>query len=72
MNILVTKGSPSLPELEKMGVARASTGSAVMRATLGLTRRIATELKERGTYTSMLDGAVPFAEMCAMLARQKS
>jgi 2-methylisocitrate lyase-like PEP mutase family enzyme len=55
-----------------MGVARASTGSAVMRATLGLTRRIATELKERGTYTSMLDGAVPFAEMCAMLARQKS
>jgi 2-methylisocitrate lyase-like PEP mutase family enzyme len=72
LNILVTKGSPSLPELEKMGVARASTGSAVMRATLGLTRRIATELKERGTYTSMLDGAVPFAEMCAMLARQKS
>jgi 2-methylisocitrate lyase-like PEP mutase family enzyme len=71
LNILLTAGSPSLPDLEKMGVARASTGSGVMRATLGLTRRIAKELKEAGTYTSMLEGAVPFAEMCAMLAREK-
>ncbi len=71
LNILLTAGSPSLPDLEKMGVARASTGSGVMRATLGLTRRIAKELKETGTYTSMLEGAVPFAEMCAMLAREK-
>lgn len=71
LNILLTAGSPSLPDLEKMGVARASTGSGVIRATLGLTRRIAKELKEAGTYTSMLEGAVPFAEMCAMLAREK-
>jgi 2-methylisocitrate lyase-like PEP mutase family enzyme len=72
LNILVTSGAPTLRELEKMGVARASTGSGVMRATLGLTRRIAKEMMEAGTYTSMLDGAVPFAEMSEMLARQKS
>jgi 2-methylisocitrate lyase-like PEP mutase family enzyme len=71
LNILVTAGSPPLFELEKMGVARASTGSAVMRATLGLTRRIAKELMESGTYASLLDGAVPFAEITQILARGK-
>jgi 2-methylisocitrate lyase-like PEP mutase family enzyme len=71
LNILVTAGSPTLRELEKMGVARASTGSAVMRATLGLTRRIAKELLESGTYDSLLDGAIPFSEMTEILARGK-
>lgn len=72
LNILMSAGCPSLRELEKMGVARASAGSGIMRATLGLTRRIAKELMEAGTYTSLLDGAVPFAEMSAMMAREKS
>jgi 2-methylisocitrate lyase-like PEP mutase family enzyme len=72
LNILITTGAPTLRELEKMGVARASAGSGVMRATLGLTRRIAKEMMEAGTYTAMLDGAVPFAQMNEMLAREKS
>ena len=71
LNILVTAGSPTLRELEKMGVARASTGSAAMRATLGLTRRIAKELLESGTYNSLLDGAIPFGEISEILARGK-
>jgi 2-methylisocitrate lyase-like PEP mutase family enzyme len=71
LNILVTAGSPTIGELEKMGVARASTGSAVMRATLGLTRRVAKELMESGTYDSLLAGTVPFAEMTKILARAK-
>jgi 2-methylisocitrate lyase-like PEP mutase family enzyme len=72
LNILLSAGSPTLRELEKMGVARASAGSGVMRATLGLTRRIAKEMMEAGTYTSMLDGAVPYTEVNEMLAREKS
>src|SRR5215469_4388456 len=36
VNILVGPGSPSVPELEKLGVARVSVGSSPMRATLGL------------------------------------
>jgi 2-methylisocitrate lyase-like PEP mutase family enzyme len=72
LNILLTAGSPTLGELEKMGVARASTGSGVMRATLGLARRIAKELMNEGTYTSLLDGAVSFAEMSTMMARENS
>src|SRR6266852_4324528 len=71
LNILVSPGCPSLAELEKIGVARASAGSAVMRATLGLVRRIGKELVEKGTYSCLQDGAVPFAEVNQILARKK-
>ena len=72
LNILISSGCPSLAELEKIGVARVSAGSAVMRATLGLVRRIAKELMERGTYDSLFDGAVPFADLNRMMGRQSS
>ena len=71
LNILVTNGSPSLKELEKMGVARASTGSATMRATLGLVRRIGKELLEVGTYTSLQQGAIPFGEINQTMGRRE-
>jgi 2-methylisocitrate lyase-like PEP mutase family enzyme len=70
LNILLTPGCPSLSELKKMGVARASAGSAAMRATLGLLRRIGKELMEAGTYSLLQDGAVPFAEVNEILARK--
>src|SRR5207244_2106439 len=53
INILAGPGSPSIPELEKLGVARVSLGSAPMRATLGLLRSMAEELKSSGTYRTM-------------------
>jgi len=72
LNILVTPGCPSLGELEKLGVARASAGSAVMRATLGLAQRIGKELMEKGTYESLFHGAIPYAEVNRMMGRNLS
>jgi 2-methylisocitrate lyase-like PEP mutase family enzyme len=69
LNILLTPGCPSLGELEKLGVARASAGSAVMRATLGLVQRIGKELKEKGTYESLFHGAIPFDDVNRMMGR---
>lgn len=66
VNILAGPGSPSIPELQKLGVARVSVGSAAMRATLGLLRQIAAELKSAGTYTT-LEGGIPFAEVNRMM-----
>jgi 2-methylisocitrate lyase-like PEP mutase family enzyme len=71
LNILLSPGCPSLRELEKLGVARASAGSSAMRATLGLLRRIGKELMQAGTYSCLQDGAVPFAEVNQILARKK-
>jgi len=67
VNILAGPGSPSVPELEKLGVARVSLGSGPMRATLGLMLRMAEELKATGTYTS-LEGAPAHSEMNRMLS----
>jgi len=72
LNVLITTGSPSLKELEKIGVARASTGSGTMRAAMGALRRVGKELLETGTYSSLLDGAVPFAELNSMFERNES
>ncbi len=72
LNILVTPGCPSIPELEKLGVRRASIGSGVMRSTLGLVRRIGKELLEKGTYSTVFEGAIPFAEVNGLLAQSGS
>ncbi len=72
LNILASANCPSFAELEKMGVARVSAGSAVMRATLGLVRRIAKDWMERGTYDSLFDSAVPFADLNRFMGRQIS
>jgi 2-methylisocitrate lyase-like PEP mutase family enzyme len=66
LNILAGPGTPSIPELAKLGVARVSVGSGPMRATLGLLRRVAEELKTSGTYCAM-EGAVPYAEVNRLL-----
>jgi 2-methylisocitrate lyase-like PEP mutase family enzyme len=66
LNILAGPGTPSIPELEKMGVARVSVGSGPIRATLGLLRRMAEELKTSGTYSAM-EGAVLHAEVNKIL-----
>jgi 2-methylisocitrate lyase-like PEP mutase family enzyme len=69
LNILLSADCPAIPELEKLGVARVSAGSGPMRAALGLLRRIGKELQTTGTYSSLYDGAVPYAELQRLLAR---
>lgn len=66
VNILVGPGWPSVAELEKLGVARISVGSSLMRATLGAAKRAAEELKNSGTYT-LLEGGVPYADVNTLL-----
>jgi len=66
VNILGGPGSPTVPELENLAVARVSLGSSPMRATLGLVTRIAEELRKSGTYDS-LKGGIPYADVNRML-----
>ena len=66
INILAGPGSPSIPELQHLGVARVSIGSGAARAALGLARRIAQELFSTGTYES-LEGATAGGELNRMM-----
>jgi len=60
LNILAVAGAPPVAELERLGVRRVTIGSGAMRATMGLTRRIAGELREHGTYSSFTEGAMDY------------
>ncbi len=55
INVLARYKSPTISELEKLGVARVSFGSIPMRATMSLVGRIAEELKQNGTYNFARD-----------------
>jgi 2-methylisocitrate lyase-like PEP mutase family enzyme len=67
LNILAGPGSPAIPELQKIGVARVSLGSSPMRATLGLLQRITQELQNSGGYEA-LEGAPTHAEVNKILS----
>ncbi|MBV8810809.1 MAG: isocitrate lyase/phosphoenolpyruvate mutase family protein [Acidobacteriaceae bacterium] len=69
VNVLVGPGTPPISELQALGVARVSVGSGIMRSTMELTRRIAQELKMSGTYRTMLEISIPYAEANAAFER---
>jgi 2-methylisocitrate lyase-like PEP mutase family enzyme len=62
LNILATAGVPNMQKLERLGVRRVTVGSGAMRAAMGLTQRIAKELKEHGTFAAMIEGAMSYKE----------
>lgn len=68
LNILGTPNAPSLKEMAALGVRRITFGSAPMRATLGLVRRMAREWKEKGTYGTLEAYGIPFAELQQLFA----
>lgn len=67
INILANPGigtgqlPPPVFELQDLGVARLSLGSSLMKATLALTKKVADELSEKGTYHILLDALSPLS-----------
>ncbi len=70
LNILGTPNAPTLNEMAGLGVRRVTFGSAPMRATLGLVRRMAREWKEKGTYGTLEAYGIPFAELQKVFGNQ--
>ena len=67
INILANPGigsgmPPPVGELQDLGVARLSLGSGLMKATLALTKRVAEELSEHGTYKILVDALTPLPD----------
>ena len=59
-------------ELEKVGVARVSTGSGIMRAAMGLVQRVAKEMMIERSCDSMFTDATPYIDLKRMMLRQSS
>jgi 2-methylisocitrate lyase-like PEP mutase family enzyme len=72
LNILANPACPPIAELEKIGVARVSAGSGIMRAAMGAVQRIGKELLEARSCQTMFAGATPYIELQRMMTRQLS
>jgi 2-methylisocitrate lyase-like PEP mutase family enzyme len=68
LNILATIGTPSIPELKRLGVRRVSLGSGTQRVTLGTLRRFARQIRDEGTLTPLETEAVSYAEVQKLLS----
>src|SRR5881296_4770930 len=66
VNVMVRKGLPEISELERLGVARVSFGPSPSYAAMGLLKRAAKEVLEKGTYENLTDGAITFDELNAL------
>ncbi len=69
LNILLQPGGPSVADLEKLGVARASIGSGTMRAALGTARKFAKALSEYRDHAEFMKDAVPYDEVNRLRGR---
>ena len=72
INILANPACPPMAELEKIGVARVSAGSGIMRAAMGLVRRIGKEMLESRSCETLFAGAIPFDDVNRMMGRHRT
>ncbi|MFZ0830586.1 MAG: isocitrate lyase/phosphoenolpyruvate mutase family protein [Thermoplasmata archaeon] len=63
VNVMIRKGLPPVAELERLGVKRVSFGPSASYAALGLLKRASQEVLTRGTYDTLLDGAITFDDL---------
>lgn len=71
INVMVRKGLPPVSELQRLGVARVSFGPTPAYAAMGLLKRAAKEVLEKGTYENLTEGAITFDELNALAVPRK-
>jgi 2-methylisocitrate lyase-like PEP mutase family enzyme len=63
LNVLAGPGSPPVAELQRLGVARVSTGSAFMRGCYTRAREVACEILAAGSWDSLLENSISYREI---------
>jgi 2-methylisocitrate lyase-like PEP mutase family enzyme len=68
LNLLVFPGLPTIPELERLGVARLSLGTRLTLGAMSLLKKTVAELLSAGTYESTPEGATTYADANRLMA----
>ncbi len=71
VSILAGPQSPTVSELQDLGVARVSYGSGFLKAAIGATKRLAQEILEKGTVTALKD-ALQTPEINRLVTRKRA
>ncbi|MFZ0681155.1 isocitrate lyase/PEP mutase family protein [Candidatus Binatus sp.] len=72
LNLLAFPGILTIPELERLGVARLSVGTRLTLNAMSALKKTAAELLSTGTYESMLVGDITFADANHLMASHRS
>jgi 2-methylisocitrate lyase-like PEP mutase family enzyme len=72
LNLLAFPGIPTIPELERLGVARLSVGTRLTLGVMSDLKKTVVELLSAGTYESMLEGATTFADANRLMASRRN
>lgn len=67
VNVLAQPGSPSISEMKALGVARVSLGGGPSRVAAWAARRLARDLRDRGTFDALGTEAIPSQEVQDLL-----
>ena len=67
LNVLARPGLPAAPELAKLGVRRLSAGSGIAQALFGKASTLAADFLRNGVSASLTNGAMPYADINALL-----
>ena len=72
VNVMVRKGLPPVSELKRLGVARVSFGPSASYAALGLLKRASKEVREKGSYEALVEGAITFDELNSLAVPKRA
>ena len=70
VNVMVRRGLPSVRELARLGVRRVSFGPSASYAAMGLLKRASREALTRGTFRTLVEGAITFDELNRLAERR--
>ena len=72
LNLLSIPGFPTIPELERLGVARLSVGRRLTLDAMSGLKKSVTELLSNGTYEPMLEGAIGYPDANRLMAGRRN
>ncbi len=72
LNLLSIPGFPTIPELERLGVARLSLGTKLTLDAMSVLKKSVTDLLSNGTYEPMLEGAIGYPDANRLMAGRRN
>jgi len=72
LNLITVPGIPTIPELERLGVARVSVGGRLTLGAMSALKKTVAELLSTGTYESMLEAKTTYADANCLMASRRS
>lgn len=72
LNLITVPGIPTIPELERLGVARVSVGGRLTLAAISSLKKSVAELLRTGTYDSMLEATITYPDANRLMATRQT